>query len=189
MRRSGAIRFPVSTPCRFRAQPYFLNMGGSQVRFLRVQLLFFAVLSSCAISAFGQGPAEQVCRRPVAGATVPEPRDLRSREGVLRVELTYRSSRDAQGNTRFYFQARCGYGPRLPFLVVSPYAKKNFVDHTLTDQSSVVRFIEDNWKLPQIGNGSFDEIAGPLLNMFDFKNKRSEKIILSPSTGQVVFVK
>jgi phospholipase C len=86
-------------------------------------------------------------------------------------------------------QSRCGYGPRLPFLVISPYAKKNFVDHTLTDQSSVVRFIEDNWELPQIGNGSFDEIAGPLLNMFDFKNKRSEKIILSTSTGQVVFDK
>ena len=84
-------------------------------------------------------------------------------------------------------QSRCGYGPRLPFLVISPYAKKNFVDHTLTDQSSVVRFIEDNWELPQIGNGSFDEVAGPLLNMFDFKNKRSEKIILSTSTGQVVF--
>lgn len=61
------------------------------------------------------------------------------------------------------------------------------MDHTLTDRSSVVRFIEDNWELPQIGKGSFDEIAGPLLNVFDFKNKRSEKSILSTSTGQVVF--
>src|SRR5262249_28108962 len=45
------------------------------------------------------------------------------------------------------FNGRCGYGPRQPFLVVSPWAKQNFVDHTLTDQSSVLRFIEDNWTL------------------------------------------
>ena len=83
-------------------------------------------------------------------------------------------------------QSRCGYGPRLPLLIVSPFAKKNFVDHTLTDQSSVVRFIEDNWELPQIGNGSFDQFAGTLLNAFDFKNQRDDRVILNPSTGQVV---
>ena len=83
-------------------------------------------------------------------------------------------------------QARCGYGPRLPFLVVSPYAKKNFVDSTLIDQSSVVKFIEENWDLPQIGNGSFDQIAGPIDNMFNWNNQRSEKLVLDPSTGQVV---
>ncbi len=83
-------------------------------------------------------------------------------------------------------QARCGYGPRLPFLVISPYAKKNFVDHTLIDQSSVVKFIEENWDLPQIGNGSFDQIAGPLDNMFNWNSQRSEKLVLDPSTGQVV---
>ena len=83
-------------------------------------------------------------------------------------------------------QARCGYGPRIPMLIISPYAKKNFVDHSLTDQSSVVRFIEENWELPQIGNGSFDEIAGSILNAFDFKQKREDKLILNTSTGQVV---
>ena len=74
-------------------------------------------------------------------------------------------------------------------LVISRYAKKNFVDHSITDQSSVVRFIEDNWELPQIGNGSFDEVAGTILNMFDFKKEREEKVILNVSTGQVVFDK
>ena len=83
-------------------------------------------------------------------------------------------------------QARCGYGPRLPFLVVSPFARKNFVDSTLTDQSSVVRFIEDNWDLPQIANGSFDMIAGPLLNMFDFSNKKVRKVFLDTVTGAVI---
>ena len=42
-------------------------------------------------------------------------------------------------------QGRCGYGPRQPLLVVSPWAKEDFVDHTVTDQSSVIHFIEDNW--------------------------------------------
>ena len=74
----------------------------------------------------------------------------------------------------------------MPFVLISPYAKNNFVDNTLTDQSSVVRFIEDNWQLPQIGNGSFDEVAGSVQNMFDFKHPRRGKLLLNPSTGQVV---
>ena len=49
-------------------------------------------------------------------------------------------------------QGRCGYGPRLPFMVISPYAKANYVDHTITDQSSIIAFIEDNWGLPHITN-------------------------------------
>ena len=48
-------------------------------------------------------------------------------------------------------QGRCGYGPRIPMLVISPFAKQNFVDNTLTDQSSIIHFIEDNWGLPRIG--------------------------------------
>jgi len=30
-------------------------------------------------------------------------------------------------------------------LVISPFAKSNFVDGTLTDQTSAIRFIEDDW--------------------------------------------
>ena len=65
---------------------------------------------------------------------------------------------------------RCGYGPRLPFIVISPYAKSNYVDHTITDQSSIIAFIEDNWGLPHIPN-SMDSIAGPITNMLDFTQK------------------
>ena len=85
-------------------------------------------------------------------------------------------------------QGRCGYGPRLPLLVISPFAKQNFVDNTLTDQSSVLRFIEENWGTGQIGGGSFDQLAGPLWGMFDFDNKHltsgQHKLILDPDTGQ-----
>ena len=85
------------------------------------------------------------------------------------------------------YQGRCGYGPRQPLLVISPWAKANFVDNTLTDQSSILRFIEDNWNTGRIGNQSFDAIAGSLLNMFDFKHgPRDTKLRLDPSTGEVV---
>jgi len=81
-------------------------------------------------------------------------------------------------------QGRCAYGPRMPLLVISPFAKTNFVDHTVTDLSSIPRFIEDNWQLGRIGGGSFDAIAGTLLNMFDFgTGKPGHRLFLNPSTG------
>ncbi len=82
-------------------------------------------------------------------------------------------------------QGRMGYGPRLPLLVISPYSKDNYVDHRITDQTSVLRFIEDNWDLGRIGNGSYDAIAGSLNGMFDFENgPRMDTLILNPDTGR-----
>ena len=88
---------------------------------------------------------------------------------------------------------RCGYGTRQPLLVISPFAKRNHIDHTLTDQASVLRFIEDNWlsgERIQLG-GSFDTIAGTIEHMFDFDDRRGNendrKLILDPSTGAIVF--
>jgi phospholipase C len=84
-------------------------------------------------------------------------------------------------------EGRCGYGPRLPLLVISPYARTNFVDNTLTDQSSILRFIEDNWGTGRIAGGSFDAIAGTLNNMFDFDDHHHgpfRGLLLDPSTGQ-----
>jgi len=83
------------------------------------------------------------------------------------------------------YPARCGYGPRLPLLVVSPYARVNYVDHSLTDQSSILRFIEDNWSLGRLGDQSYDELAGPLLGMFDFHTPRAKTVMLDPKTGAV----
>jgi phospholipase C len=87
------------------------------------------------------------------------------------------------------FLDRCGYGPRLPFLVISPFAKVNFVAHTVADQSSILRFIEDNWQLGQIGNQSFDALAGPITNLFDFNTSPllptfDRTLILDPNTGE-----
>ena len=66
------------------------------------------------------------------------------------------------------YQGRFSFGPRMPLIIISPFAKENYVDHTVTDQSSIVHFIEDNWNLGRIGDFSFDQYSGTLLNMFDF---------------------
>jgi phospholipase C len=86
---------------------------------------------------------------------------------------------------------RCGPGTRIPFVVISPWTKENYVDHTLIDQASVVRFIEDNWlNGKRIGGGSFDANAGSIMGMFDF-NRRGDghddrRVFLDPTTGVVV---
>jgi phospholipase C len=81
---------------------------------------------------------------------------------------------------------RCGYGPRLPLLVISPWARQNFVDHTVTDQSSIIHFIEDNWLGGErIGQGSFDGVANSISQMFSFTKIRNDGVLfLNPSTGQ-----
>lgn len=82
-------------------------------------------------------------------------------------------------------QGRCGYGPRLPYLVISPFAKENYVDHTMIDQSSTIRFIEDNWLGGErIGNGSFDALAGRINGMFEFGHPQMSKLFLDESTGE-----
>jgi len=71
-------------------------------------------------------------------------------------------------------------------MVISPFARTNFVDHTLTDQSSITRFIEDNWHLGRVGSGSADAVAGTLNGLFDFGRPHTSRFILDPATGQPV---
>ena len=87
-------------------------------------------------------------------------------------------------------QGRCGHGPRLPLLIISPWAKANFVDNTLTDQSSITRFIEDVYLGgTRIGGGSYDASAGSLMSTFNFSNAAAPPnptpLFLSPTTGAV----
>ena len=86
-------------------------------------------------------------------------------------------------------QGRCGFGPRLPLLVISPWAKANYVDHTVTDQTSMMRLIEDVFLGgKRLGQGSFDAQAGPLNNMFDFsksKPQNARKVLLDAETGLI----
>ena len=103
-------------------------------------------------------------------------------------------------------QGRCGFGPRLILNVVSPWAKPNYVDHTLSDQTSVLRYIEDTFNLDYIdgpavidpANGvrkpnfalapqkqSFDVLAGSFNNMFD-NERHLGRFILDPVSGAVL---
>jgi phospholipase C len=90
-------------------------------------------------------------------------------------------------------QGRCGFGPRLPLLVISPFAQHNYVDRNLSDQSSIINFIEYNWNLHAI-HGSADQILAAadlregmpfdLAGMFDFHGPRNARLFLSPDTGE-----
>jgi len=78
-----------------------------------------------------------------------------------------------------------GDGPRVPMLVVSPYARQGFVDHTYTDHVSVLKFIEANWALKPLTSYSEDNMPnatpgqyvprvrpaiGNLMTMFNFRD-------------------
>ncbi len=86
---------------------------------------------------------------------------------------------------------RCGFGQRLPFLVISPWTRRNYVSGNLTNTASIVRFIEDNWLGGQrLGNGSYDAISGSLYaprGLLDFRTRPNFRpVILNPDTGEVV---
>ena len=84
------------------------------------------------------------------------------------------------------YEDRCGYGQRLPLLAISPWARQNAVDGAITDQTSILRFIEDNWEVPRIGGGSFDAVAGSLNGLFNWTHANDTPFILNPATGKPV---
>ena len=55
-----------------------------------------------------------------------------------------------------------GDGPRIPLIVVSPYAKRGHVDHTYNDHVSIVKFIEHNWNVPPLSDRSRDRLPEPV---------------------------
>ena len=92
-------------------------------------------------------------------------------------------------------QGRCGFGPRLPMIVISPFARHNYVDHNLSDQASIINFVQYNWGLPGI-SGSADQVLKSrdssegipfdLAGMFNFGDQSNPKLILDPGSGQPV---
>ncbi len=61
---------------------------------------------------------------------------------------------------------RWGPGSRVPTIVISPYAKKSFVDHTQYDTTSILKTIETRWSLDPLQKR--DSAATDLRNAFDF---------------------
>jgi len=86
-----------------------------------------------------------------------------------------------------------GDGPRIPLMVISPYTRPGFIDHTYTDHGSILKFIEANWKLPALSPRSRDNLPNPiaskddpyvpanapalgdLMSAFDFHHSRDDK--------------
>lgn len=83
---------------------------------------------------------------------------------------------------------RCGPGTRIPMLVISPWAKINYISHVQVSQASVVRFIEDNWLAgARVGGGAFDATAGSIVDMFNFSGSGNAPVLyLDPTVGKVL---
>jgi phospholipase C len=60
------------------------------------------------------------------------------------------------------------YGFRVPFVAVSPYAKKSYVSHTLYSHTSIIRFIESKFQLPALT--ARDANSDPFSDLFDWQN-------------------
>ena len=61
---------------------------------------------------------------------------------------------------------RWGPGSRTPAIIISPFAKRGFVDKTSYETVSILAFIEKRWNLTALTDR--DRNASPLLNAFDF---------------------
>jgi acid phosphatase len=64
---------------------------------------------------------------------------------------------------------RWGPGLRVPAIIISPFAKRGFVDHTNYETTSILKLIEARWGLPPLT--SRDAAANNLLNSFDFSQR------------------
>lgn len=79
-----------------------------------------------------------------------------------------------------------GLGFRVPLLVISPYAKKGYIDHTQYEFSSMLRFAEDILGLAPLTMR--DKGANNMLNAFDFTQKPRTPLLLRPRTCKVALV-
>ena len=72
-------------------------------------------------------------------------------------------------------------GFRVPALLVSPYARRGYVDSTRLDTTSILRFIEDNWKLEPLAGR--DARANSLAGAFDFSKAPRAPSIVAAERG------
>ena len=73
-----------------------------------------------------------------------------------------------------------GYGFRVPALVISPYARAGFVDHTQFDFTSPLKLIETRFHLPALTDR--DRAANDMLSCFDFKQQPLAPEIIGKET-------
>lgn len=72
------------------------------------------------------------------------------------------------------------YGPRVPMIVISPYARPGVIDSTQYDFGSIVRYVEDSFGLPRLG--PFDARATSIANALNFSQTPNPPVILQQRT-------
>ncbi len=70
-----------------------------------------------------------------------------------------------------------GYGLRVPALLVSPYARKGYIDNTQLDFTSILKFVEENWNITPLA--SRDTAASNFLEAFDFEMSPRSPVFIS----------
>jgi phospholipase C len=74
-----------------------------------------------------------------------------------------------------------GYGPRVPLLIISPYAKPNYVTNQNGDFTSILRFIEERFHLQHLTKR--DHYASDMSDAFDFNQKPNPPLVISVPAG------
>jgi phospholipase C len=69
-----------------------------------------------------------------------------------------------------------GFGPRVPLLILSPYAKPGFISHTVYEFSSLLKFVEARYRLAALT--ARDREANDLLDSFDFHQRPRKPLLL-----------
>ncbi len=72
------------------------------------------------------------------------------------------------------------YGPRVPMLVISPYARAHYIDHTTYDFASVLRYIENKYNLPQLSE--YDRSATSIAGSMSFSQQPLPPLVLQTRT-------
>jgi phospholipase C len=73
---------------------------------------------------------------------------------------------------------RFGLGPRVPLIIISPFAKPNNISHTRYEAASVLKFIEEVFDLPSLGER--DVNANDTVDSFNFSQTPNPPLVLKP---------
>jgi phospholipase C len=90
-----------------------------------------------------------------------------------------------------HFDNQGGLGFRVPMLVISPYVKKGTLSHTQYEFGSIVRFVEDNFGLGQMGtpsNPDRDATVTSIADMFKFTIRPRKFVAIPSSLNEVYFL-
>lgn len=96
------------------------------------------------------------------------PQPMPSPDGILPIDLKPGDACDGAGQLG---TGTCNFdwtGYRVPLIVISPFAKKNFVSHTVRDYTAMLKLIETRFNLPALTKR--DAAQGDMSEFFDFIN-------------------